>query len=128
MLSKMLGGAVDPAAALEHLRSGGTINITINHAPGKHAGPDDESPLEDSMEAGEEPEDMLPKEPPVAVEEPGMMGAVKRALAPPPKAPSRGVGKGPTNPQTKPGSAKLPAKNAKPSPIKKPPVKKAKAG
>ncbi len=130
MLSKLLSGSIDPNTALEHLRNGGTINVVI-HNHGKKSGPDEEGPEEDAMEYGEEPEDAQDVETPAETraeggqEEPGMMGAVRRALAPPPKAPSPGVGKGPAHPQTKPGSAKIPSKMAKPAAGKKPPVKKA---
>ena len=129
-LAKLLGGAIDPAAMMQHLANGGSIHITINN----HKGPDAENDAEDMLEGGkEEPEDMIdPESPPEDMaegkEEPGMMGAVKRALAPPPKAPSKGVGKGPANPQTKPKSAKLPDKVPKPAPKKPgaPPPKGAK--
>ena len=128
-LAKLLGGAIDPAAMMQHLQNGGSIHITINHH-GK--GPDAESDAEDMLEGGkEEPEDTV--ENPASdnamnAQEPGMMGAVKRALAPPPKAPSPGVGKGPAHPQTKPKSAKLPDKVPKPAPKKPaaPPKKDAK--
>jgi hypothetical protein len=136
-LGGMLGGAIDIPALLDQLRQGGGHVVVIN--PGSAAGapmppigggaggppgmppmpppepgpemisngappalgPDAEGPAENIAEGGmEEPQDM--------------MGAAKAALLKkgPPKPPSKGVGKGPANPQTKPGSAKMPEKKA----------------
>ena len=116
-LADMLGGAIDPAALQQHLASGGTINITINTGS---KGRDKEDDAESGME---EPEDMPTAEMPASddmggPQEPGMLGAVRRAMSAPPKGPSAGVGKGPAHPQTKPGSAKLPSKMPKPAPKK----------
>ena len=85
-----------------------------NGAPPALGGPDVESPIENAAEGGiEEPMDM--------------MGAVKAGLAKS-KAPSPGVGKGPSKPVTKAGSAKMPEKKgpAAKSDSKKAPPKKAK--
>ncbi len=155
-LGGMLGGSVDIHAIIDQLRHGGGNVIVINPgsaagvpmeqigghpgenmpphggmppmppddqmisngAPPALGGPDIEGPVEDMAEGGvEEPQDM--------------MGAVKAGLAKmpkkgPPKPPSKGVGKGPANPQTKPGSAKLPAKKADTKQAKKEPPKKGK--
>ena len=139
-LGGMLSGAIDIHALVDQLKHSGGNVIVIN--PGSAAGapmppigggmppmpdepegaemisngappalgPDIEGPAEDAAEGGkEEPADM--------------MGAVKAGLEKskkgPPKPPSKGVGKGPAKPQTKPGSAKLPAKKAAAPDIKK---------
>ena len=142
-LGGMLGGAIDIQQLLEQLKQSGGNVIMIN--PGSAAGspmppigggappmppapppgpemisngappalgPDMEGPMEDAAEGGiEEPQDM--------------MGAAKAALLKkgPPKPPSKGVGKGPANPQTKPGSAKMPEKK-KDAPKQAAPVSK----
>jgi hypothetical protein len=143
-LGGMLGGAIDIQQLLEQLKQSGGNVIMIN--PGSAAGspmppigggappmppappppgpemisngappalgPDIEGPMEDAAEGGiEEPQDM--------------MGAAKAALLKkgPPKPPSKGVGKGPANPQTKPGSAKMPEKK-KDAPKQAAPVSK----
>lgn len=126
-LSELLGGAVDPMALQQHLQNGGSIHITINNHKG--AG-DDENAAEGLAEKGkEEPGEPSVEHPAMddQNDEPGMMGAVKRALRPPPKAPSPGVGKGPAHPVTAPKSAKLPQKGKKPEP-KAPAVGPAKKG
>lgn len=148
-LGGMLSGAIDIHALVDQLKHSGGNVVVIN--PGSAAGapmapigaggpppmphgagpdmisngappalgghPDVESPMEDAGEApGEED-----------AEEKGMMGAVKAGLKKgPPKAPSKGVGKGPANPQTKPGSAKLPVKKSAPPAVKKEAPKKGK--
>ena len=131
-LGGMFSGAIDIHALVDQLKHSGGNVIVIN--PGSAAGspmppmmdepegaemisngappalgPDIEDPVEDAAEGGkEEPQDM--------------MGAVKAGLnkkSGPPKPPSKGAGKGPAKPQTKPGSAKLPAKKGPPPAIKK---------
>lgn len=142
-LGGMLSGAIDIHALVDQLKHSGGNVVVIN--PGSAAGspmppigggmppmpheagpemisngappalgPDIEGPVEDAAEGGkEEPADM--------------MGAVKAGLKKgPPKAPSKGVGKGPANPQTKPGSAKLPVKKSPPPAVKKEAPKKGK--
>lgn len=125
-LGKMLGGAIDPHGLMQQLLQNGGNVIIVNHnmsgGKGKpdddgdeYGGPDAENPAEDRAEGGqEEPADM--------------MDAVKRAMGPPPKAPSPGVGKGPA-----PGTAGMPPKNPKlpekkggDSKVKAPPPKKGK--
>jgi hypothetical protein len=141
-LGNLMGGSLDIQSLLQALQqSGGNITI-INPGAGMSA------PLPSGMGAGGPP--MPPEMPPMPGDDamisngappalgPGpespieeaptdMMGAVKAGLAKS-KAPSPGVGKGPSKPVTKAGSAKMPEKKAPEakSDSKKAPPKKAK--